>query len=229
MLITGTRREGRHEEIPKACNAESLIKTMLSNKMICQKEVLQLEFILRCAAVIGGKWSRVKKKNGKTVRPACDKAVALLDMAFAACVLNTHGQQWTRNDSKMRSDSGKDSNANEEVSPNKTDITAKKPAKKRKRISCEICKEFVDKHKKLKKELMELEKENKACEALGEWMEKREREREEKKNTGPIDEDNDEEEDKKSDRLMVKKMASEWSIAVQSKILLERFHLKNTV
>ncbi len=202
---------------------------MLSKKMIRQKEVLQLEFILRCAAVVGGKWSRVKKKNGKTVRPACDKVVTLSDMAFAVCVLNTYGQQWTGIDSKMTSDSGINSDDDEEASRDKTDITAKKPAKKRKRISCEIRKEFVDKCKKLKKELMELEKENKACEALGEWMEKREREREEKKSTGPIDEDNDEEEAKESDRLTVKKMASEWSIAVQSKIPLERFHLKNTV
>ena len=163
--------------------------------------------------------------------------VALSDMAFAACVLNTHGQQWTRNDSKTTSDSGKDSDmksttssdANEEASPDKPDITAKKPTKKRKRISCEICKEFVDKHKKLKKELMELEKENNTCEALGEWMEKRERGREEKKSTVGIDEDSDEEEAKEPDRLMAKKMASEFSIAVQSKIPPERFHLNNTV
>ena len=201
---------------------------MLSKKMIHQKEVLQLEFILRCAAVVSGKWTRVKRKGGKTARPAYDRAVTLSDMAFAACVLNTYGQQWTRIDSKMTSDSGINSDNDEEASCNKN-ITAKKPAKKRKRISCEIRKEFVDKCKRLKKELMELEKENKACEALGEWMERREREREEKKNTGPIDEDNDEEEAKESDQLMVKKMASEWSIAAQSEILLERFHLKNTV
>ena len=62
----------------------------------------------------------------------------LLDMAFAACVVNTCSGQWTRNDSKMMSDSGKDSdmksttssNANKEASPNKPDITTKKPTKR---------------------------------------------------------------------------------------------------
>ena len=90
-----------------------------------------MEFILRCAAAIGGKWNKVRTKNGKKRKQACDEAVTLSDMAFAACVVNTYGGQWTRTNSKRTSDSGKDSDmksttssdANKEASCDKAEIT----------------------------------------------------------------------------------------------------------
>ena len=149
----------------------------------------------------------------------------LLDMAFAVCVVNTHGGQWTGNDSKMNSDSGKysdiknstSSDADEEASSDKTESAIKEPAKKTKRISWQICKEFVDKCKELKKPLEELEEKHKACEALGEWMDKREKERQKKMSSITINKDSDEEEAEEPVWQTTKEMASEFCIVVWNK------------
>ena len=80
----------------------------------------------------------------------------------------------------------------------------------------------MDKHKELKKQLEGLEQTHKGKEALGKWMDKREKERKVKMSSVTIDEDSDKEE-----QMLTKKMASEHSIAVQNKNQSERFQLNN--
>ena len=68
MLLSVITRDGTHEEIPDGFHvfhAEDLIKTTLLKKPIHQKDKVQMEFILRCAAVIRGKWNKVKMAKGK--------------------------------------------------------------------------------------------------------------------------------------------------------------------
>ena len=76
----------------------------------------------------------------------------------------------------------------------------------------------MDKHKELKKQLEELEKTHKGNAALGEWMDKQERERQKKMSSITIDEDSDKEE-----QMLTKKMASECRIAVQNENQLKSF------
>ena len=65
MLLSVMTRDETHEEIPDGFRAEDLIKTTLSKKPIHKKDEVQMEFILRCAAAIGGKWNKVMRVNGK--------------------------------------------------------------------------------------------------------------------------------------------------------------------
>ena len=174
---------------------------MLSKKMIRQKEVLQLEFILRCAAAVGRKWNKVRTKNGKKWKQAYDEVATLSDMAFPACIMKTHSGQWTTNESNAKSDS--------------TTMDANKEAESQ---------EFVDKCRELKQQLEGLEQTCKGKEALGKWMDKREKERKVKMSSVTIDEDSDKEE-----QMLTKKMASEHCIAVWNKNQLERFQLNNTL
>ena len=158
-----TTRDGTHEEIPDGFHAEDLIKTTLSKKLIHQKDEVQMEFVLRCAAAAGGKWNKVRTENGKKWKQACDEAVTLSDMAFAVCVMKTYGGQWTANDSNTKSDSGEDSNTKNSATTNANEEAESQ--------------EFVDKCRELKQQLEGLEQTCKGKEALGKWMDKREKER----------------------------------------------------
>ena len=144
-----TTRDETHEEIPDGFHAEDLIKTTLLKKQIHKKDKVQMEFILRCAAAVGGKWNKVRTKNGKKLKQACDEAVTLSDMAFAVCAVKTCGVQWTANESNTKSDSAT-MDANEEAESQ----------------------EFVDKCRELKQQLEGLEQTHKGNEALGKWMDK---------------------------------------------------------
>ena len=90
-----TTRDETHEEIPDGFRAEDLVKKTLSKKPIRKKDEAQMEFVLRCAAAVGRKWNKVRTENGKKRKQACDEAVTLSDVAFAACAVKTHRVQWT--------------------------------------------------------------------------------------------------------------------------------------
>jgi len=201
LLLSATTRDETHEEIPDGFRAEDLIKTTLSKKPIRKKDEVQMEFILRCAAAVGRKWNKVRTENGKKRKQACDEAATLSDMAFAACAVKTCGVQWTANESNTKSDSAT-MDVNEEAESQ----------------------EFVDKCRELKQQLEGLEQTCKGKEALGKWMDKREKERKVKMSSVNIDEDSDKEE-----QMLIKKMASEHSIAVWNKIESARFKFNNTL
>ena len=85
----------------------------------------------------------------------------------------------------------------------------------------------MDKCKELKKQLEDLEETHKGNKALGEWMDKQEKERQKKMSSITIDKDSDEEEAEELDWQMTKKMASMFHIAVWVQNQLERFQLNN--
>ena len=153
------------ECIPDANEAANLIKKKLQKKSVDNE---QLEFLLRCAAAVSGKWNKVQKIQGKKKRQTYKKAVTLSDLAFTVCVLEHYLDQWTDKSKAVAASGSKEERESEPEEEQKQESGNGPVKKKRTRIGCPVRKDFVNRYMNLKKELQETEAKHKGFRGVAE-------------------------------------------------------------